>query len=121
MHIDGPMIVLNEAEANRFFSCNRPLDREVCRRRNDFFAEIDRMQIDELEDGSVEIEFSPKRCADSRDLLAACQSNGSHTSMSLPGGARDASMGEVFFAEVVESTDDFLGSFVGSEVDLFAA
>lgn len=59
MHIDGPMIVLNEAEAERFHRNAANQDPEVMRQRDAFFAEIDQMHITELDDGSVEIDFPP--------------------------------------------------------------
>lgn len=53
--IDGPFIILTEEERLAFHNQIIHPDPVAMARRDEFFAELDRMNIRENEDGSVEI------------------------------------------------------------------
>ncbi len=60
---DGSRLVLQGAELEAFLGKMRRPDPEVMRRRDEYFARLDQMQVDMNPDGSVEVELAPKRQA----------------------------------------------------------
>ncbi len=54
---EGSVLVLTHEEYDEMI--RRMRDPEVIRRKNELFAELDRMPVRYNEDGSIEIEFTP--------------------------------------------------------------
>lgn len=71
VHYEGSYLVMSEAELNSFLERNRHPD--VVQKRQAFFAELDRMPITENPDGSVDIEFTPKRKSTVENMRSAKQ------------------------------------------------
>lgn len=60
-HYEGSYLILDEGESAAFQERVKYPDPDAIRRRDRLFAELDQMGITRNADGSMEIEFTPKR------------------------------------------------------------
>ena len=60
-HYEGSYLILDEGESNAFRERVLHPDPAAIRRRDRLFSELDQMGITKNADGSIEVEFTPKR------------------------------------------------------------